>query len=278
MTFFKDDQFFPRARGNSFWRDLVEKRTTSLDTLAEQPFTLSTADFHPAGNLRVSESELREWREDLNRWAYDNGFPSAMNAEQRNAWDVDLGVKLISDVQLMPEARHPDVWCWIAVNLLPHFIVHRWGWPNNKDGSSPEGSSKWARFGPTGRNGLILAINRVELFGEDIARKAQQEEFQSIQYRSSYSLDPRVARVVMNTLIDSRADESSSYARNGGTVRIDANLIGIQLWIANSMRPLCFVDNEEIQSIIHEIMKRLPELRGTDVEAVPLREDEHDDE
>ena len=39
-----------------------------------------------------------------------------------------------------------------------------------------------------------------------------------------------------------------------------------------------FVGNEEIKSIIHEIMKRLPELRGADVEAVPLREDEHDDE
>lgn len=279
MTRFGADAFFPRLIGNSFWQPLAELRGTGLDELSETGIDLRRSVFHPNAEYRVSEDELTRWRTDLNSWAYDQGFPNQMSRRQRNQWDVELGIKLIGDTEDLPESLHPEVWCWIAVYLLPHFVVHRWGWPDlDKEGGIPRGRSKWARFGPDARNGLRLAMHRVDTFGADAARRAEQEEFQSIQNRPSYSLDRRVSRVILEALLDALDDESSPYGKNDdgkiGNRRIDANNVGIELRIINSMQPLCFASDDQIKAIMADIIDRLPELRKR--EAPPSEDDDND--
>ncbi|MEP2372304.1 hypothetical protein [Ilumatobacter sp.] len=228
------------------------------------PIDLRRAEFHPAGDRQVSQDELVAWRDDLNAWAHDRGYPSALNSERRSTWDVELGARLIEDTSGLSEALHPDVWCWIATHLLPHFVVYRWGWPNLKDGSPPAGRSEWARFGPDLRNALRLAMHRILTYGPDLAARASEQEFQSIQYRPAFGLDQRVARIVLHTLVEAFDDPNSNYGKNGGTRSLDNNDVCIELRVINSLRPLCFVSDENLVQIVHDVVKRLPDLRSNE--------------
>ena len=261
MSIFDSGLYLPRLSGAGFWKSLQTIHDQSVERLMEQTFNLQQADFHTAGD-RISERELREWRSDLNLWARGNGFPYEMNAEKKSDWDVELGKRLCEDVKDLPESSHPHVWCWIAVNLLPHFVVHRWGWPTPQDGQQiPTGGAKWSRFGPDLRNGLRLAAYRIATYGEDLASDASEQEFQSLQNRPSYGRDRRVARVILQTLVDSYADEDSNYGKNGGTRALDCDDICQELQRINSMRPFCFRTDLEIQTLVSDAIKRLPNYR-----------------
>jgi hypothetical protein len=270
MARFDETVFFPRSSGSAFWSPLAEYFGGDLDQLATKRIDLRSAEFHPRGERRVTENELAEWRDELNEWAYEAGFPSTMNLAQRSTWDIELGIRLLQSTKVLPESLHPDVWCWIAVHLLPHFVVHRWGWPDSTDGEPPRSRSKWARFGPGPSNGLRLAIHRVGTYGPDIARRANQEEFQSIQNRPAFSLDQRVCRAILSTIVDALDDPSSHYGKSEdgqlGRRRMDANLVGMELRFINSMRPLCFATDEEIALIVNEVIGRLPDLRTRHVD------------
>jgi hypothetical protein len=224
---------------------------------------LRHAEFHPAGSRRVTQAELLEWRDDLNRWAKEREFPSALNMARRSTWDVELGQRLLADVEGIPEAHHPDVWCWIATHLLPHLVVYRWGWPAARNGQAPTGRSAWARFGGDLRNGLRLAMHRIQTYGPDTAAKASEQEFQSIQYRPAFGLDPRVARIVMDTLLDCYDDPDSNYGKHGGTRALDNDDVCIELRLINSLRPLCFATDAQVREIVLDVVERLPSIRKT---------------
>lgn len=261
MSIFDSYLYLPRLSGAGFWKALQAIHGQNVESLTEQSFNLQQATFHAAGD-QISERELRDWRFDLNIWAREQGFPYEMNAEKKSAWDVELGKRLCEDLKDLPESSHPHVWCWIAVNLLPHFVVHRWGWPSPQDGQeTPTGSAKWARFGPDLRNGLRLAAYRIATYGEDLASDASEQEFQSLQNRPSYGRDRRVARVILQTLVDSYADRNSNYGKNGGTRALDCDDICQELQRVNSMRPFCFRTDSEVQKLVSDAIKRLPEYR-----------------
>lgn len=262
MTRLPAGAFLPRTAGTLFWEPLLEVYGQPAEKLVDRPFDLKRAVFHPAANRRVTEAELRAWRDSLNHWAYERRFPGTLNYERRSNWDVDLGVRLLEDTNGLPEAFHPDVWCWIAVQLLPHLVVYRWGWPNPVDGEPPRGRSAWARFGHDLRNGLRLAMHRIATYGPDIARRASEQEFQSIQYRPAFGLDQRVARTVLETLVDSADDADSNYGKNGGTRALDANLVCTELRVINSLRPLCFLAEKELREVALDVIDRLPQLRS----------------
>lgn len=216
---------------------------------------------HPDASGVASKEQLIAWRSELDDWARENGFGRKMTRSQQLNWDVGLGTKLLEDSRHLPERLHPDVWCWISVYLLPHLVVHRWGWPKSDiTDEAPTGSVKWARFGQSPRNALRLAMRRVETFGDEIARRADQEEFQFIENRPAFGLDRRVARAILEVLIEARDDANSEYGK-GGT-RIDANNVGIELRIINSMRPLCLCTNAEIRQVVQSVVERLPDLRA----------------
>lgn len=256
--------FLPRASGNTTWRPLLDLHGQVPENMIDNPFDLRKAEFHPAGETRVTEMALREWRDDLNAWAYDHRFPGQLDSERRSAWDVDLGAKLLNDMQEVPEALHPDVWCWLAVHLLPHFVVYRWGWPTVTNGAPPTGREPWARFGGDLRNGLRLALHRIITYGPDLAQRATEQEFQSIQYRPAFGLDQRVARVVLQTLVDENDDPSSNYGKNGGTRALDANFVCIELRLINSLQPLCFASDARIVDRVRSVVESLPEIRRAD--------------
>lgn len=266
MTRFEPGTHLPRASGSSTWLPLLDLHGRAPEALADNPIDLRRAEFHPAGDRQVSQDELLAWRNDLNAWAQDRGYPSALNEERRSAWDVDLGMKLLEDTAGLPEVLHPDVWCWIATHLLPHFVVYRWGWPALKDGELPADRVKWARFGSDLRNGLRLAMHRIITYGPDIAREATQQEFQSIQYRPAFGLDQRVARVVMETVLEAWRDPDSPYGKHGGQRALDNNDVCIELRLINSLRPLCFESGDEIACVVRDVIKHLPDTRSYDWE------------
>ncbi|MEQ1698535.1 MAG: hypothetical protein ABMA25_00400 [Ilumatobacteraceae bacterium] len=261
MTRFDPTTHFPRAAGGTAWRALLDVYGSMPDTFMERSIDLKRADFHPAGTNRVSEADLLSWRQDLNNWAADRAFPSELNSERRSAWDVELGIRLLDDTSGLPEAFHPDVWCWIAIHLLPHFVVYRWDWPKLVEDAPPSGRSAWARFGGDLRNGLRLAMHRISTYGPEISRRATEQEFQSIQYRPAFGLDKRVAHAVLGTLVDAYDDPDSNYGKNGGSRALDADDVCIELRLINSLRPLCFASDERISSIVLEVIERLPQFR-----------------
>lgn len=261
MSRFPEGTHLPRTAGADTWRPLLELHGRSTEEIMDLPFDLRNAQFHPAGALRIGENELAEWRADLNSWAYDHHFPAALNSERRSSWDVELGKRLLADVDGLPEAQHPDVWCWIATNLIPHFIVHRWGWPALKDGATPTGRVAWSRFGGDLKNGLRIAMHRILTYGPDNTSQAIEQEFQSIQYRPAFGLDRRVAGVVMDTLLRCWEDPGSYYGKHGGSRALDNDDVCIELRLINSLRPLCFASDDEIQTIVLDAVKRLPEYR-----------------
>lgn len=256
MSPFETGTHFPRSDGNMSHRSLLDFHGGGIEKLTELPIDLRHASFHSAGHRRVTEAELVSWRASLNDWAYDRGFPSKLNTSQRSTWDVELGSRLHEDTKHLPEALHPAVWCWIATHLLPHFVVYRWGWPKRTDGRGP-----WARFGSDLRNGLRLAVHRIVIYGPELVRRATEQEFQSIQYRPAFGLDPRVAKQILWTLVDSYADPNSKYGKYGGTRALDCNEICVELRVINSLRPFSFISDEGIQEITREVIDRLPELR-----------------
>jgi|GEM_PF-6240851 len=264
MTWFEPDTHFPRASGNSTWLPLVDLHGNAPESLSNNQIDLRRAEFHPAGDRHVTEDELLAWRNDLNAWAHDRGYPSALNEERRSVWDVDLGIKLQEDTAGLPEALHPDVWCWIATYLLPHLVVYRWGWPSLKDGEIPTGRAKWARFGSDLRNGLRLSMHRILTYGPDVAGQATEQEFQSIQYRPAFGLDQRVARVVMETVLEAWRDPDSPYGKHGGSRALDNNDVCIELRVINSLRPLCFASDDEVTGVVLDAIERLPDTRSYD--------------
>lgn len=253
--------FLPRASGNTAWRPLLELHGQVPEKLIDNPFDLRRAEFHPAGDTRVTEKALQGWRDDLNVWAYEHRFPGQLDSERRSEWDVDLGLKLLDDTREIPEVLHPDVWCWLAVHLLPHFVVYRWGWPTATNSELPTGREPWARFGTDLRNGLRLTLHRIITYGADLAHRASEQEFQSIQYRPAFGLDQRVARVVLRTLVDENDDPSSNYGKNGGTRALDANFVCIELRLTNSLQPLCFSSDARVADTVRSVIEELPELR-----------------
>jgi hypothetical protein len=248
--------------GSTSWRSMVEHHGRPAEELSALPIDLRRAVFHPAGERQVTADELLSWRDDLNDWAYARAFPSPLNTERRSSWDVDLGVRLLHDTDGLPESMHPDVWCWLATQLLPHFVVYRWDWPERRHGAVPDGRSPWVRFGSDLRNGLRLAMHRIATYGPDIARRASEQEFQSIQYRPAFGLDQRVSRSILQALVDAYDDPGSNYGKNGGTRALDGNHVCIELRIINSLRPLCFARDEEIGQIVRKVIDRLPTLRN----------------
>jgi hypothetical protein len=260
MIAFPGDLYFPRSAGQD-WRALLGSYDAAAEDLANTAVDLRHAQFHPAGERRATEADLLEWREDLNAWAYAEGFPAPLNEASRSAWDVALGVRLLEDTEHLPESQHPDVWCWLATHLLPHFIVYRWGWPNMSGDEPPTGRAPWTRFGNTDKNGLLVARHRIRAYGPDLAKEATEQEFQSIQFRPAFGIDQRVARVVLETLITSWQDPDSNYGKNGGTRTLDANDVCIEIRLINSLRPLCFAPDAEIVEIVNDIIHRLPSIR-----------------
>lgn len=260
MAYFDSSTYFPRASSRHY-HHLNELRSKPLDDLEELPIDLRRAEFHPAGERRVTEAELLEWRRDLNAWAHDWGFPSRLNEARRSDWDVQLGTRLLEDTADLPEAQHPAVWCWIASFLLPHFGVYRWDWPGKSGEEPPQGRNPWVRFGPSDKNGLLMARQRVQTYGPDLTALATEQELQSIQYRPAFGLDQRVSRVVLATILEAWEDPTSNYGKNGGTRALDADDVCIEIRVINSLRPLCFSTDEEIAAIVTDAIERLPSYR-----------------
>lgn len=260
MGFFAGPSHLPRA-GAQYWQPLAELHGTSLDDLENLSIDIRRAEFHPASELRVTEAELLAWREDVNAWAHDWGYPSKLTDARRSEWDVQLGSRLLADTSSLPEAQHPSVWCWLATNLFPHFGVYRWGWPEKRGDDAPTGRTAWARFGPSDKNGLLLVRQRIQVYGPELTLKATEQELQSIQYRPAFGLDPRVARVVLETLLAEWEDPTSNYGKNGGTRALDADDVCIEVRVINSLRPLCFATDDEIVSIVKDAVERLPSYR-----------------
>ena len=276
----------PRADAST-WQRLLPLYGRPLEELAKLPVELRSARFHSHAERHVTESELVRWRDSLNSWAYDRGFPAGRSLEHRSRWDVELGQRLIADAGHLPELLHPGVWSWIATNLLPHFVVHRWGWPSLTEGAPPGTRNKWSRFGNDGMNGLRIAIYRIATYGPEITARAIEQEFQSIQYRPAYGVDQRVARIVLSTLLEAYDDPNSRYAKEidayegderlfefvnqdevllysdkaSVTRSLDANFVCIELRVVNALRPLCFMTDEDLADEVRDVISRLPELR-----------------
>lgn len=263
---FEPNVHFPRSSGGD-WTRLRELHGRAPDEFTSEPFDLRSAEFHPAGEVRVSHARLEEWRYELNRWAFDHGFPGKLNEERRSRWDVLLGEKILEDTSEHPEAENPAIWCWIATHLLPHFVVHRWGWPEAKDGAPPETRGAWSRFGATDKNNFVMVRQRVLVYGADLAARASEQEFQSIQYRPAFGLDRRVARAILEALVEAASDPDSNYGRQGSTRSDDADDVCVELRIINSLRPFCFMSTERIRAIVRETIERLPEIRDPRKEA-----------
>ncbi len=271
MTKFEPGTHFPRAAGSTSWWPLLDLHGQLPEALMENTFDLRKAEFHPAGDIQATEQQLQAWREGLNQWAYEHRFPGQLNDERRSEWDVELGLRFQEDTKGLSEAFHPDVWCWLAVHLLPHLVVYRWGWPAASDGQPPTGRAAWARFGTSLQNGLRLALHRVVTYGPEIARRASEQEFQSIQNRPAYGRDQRVARAVLRTLVDAAEDGSSVYGKGGGGGRaLDADRVCTELRLINSLQPFCFAKDEEIVDTVMGVIERLPELRNVHRPTAPL--------
>lgn len=259
-NFFSADQHLPRPLPGPAWEPLRNLHGRKPHEIEKNEFNLREATFHTP-DRRVSDKQLTDWREDLNRWAYDRGFPANLDDAKRSDWDVAIGVRLLADTKHMPEGLNGDVWCWITTHLLPHLVVYRWGWPAAVDREAPIGQAKWDRFGPTLKNGLRLAVHRIVTYGEDIARRATENEFQSIQYRPAYGLDQRVARLILGTLVEASEDPSSNYGKGNGNRTLDSNLLTKELRVLNSMRPLCFASDSAVVNTVRSVIDRLPDLR-----------------
>lgn len=254
-------RLLPRSGPYEAAQTLEALHGSSVEAIADVDFDLAMAHFHPSqgDTIPVTSQHLLQWREGLNAWARDEwGFPSPFGTQaDRFAWDVALGSRLRHDLAGAPELLHPNVWCWIASALLPHLVVHRYGWPTS------EGSGRWRRFGPTSNNALRLPVYRDAVYGAELTLRASQQELQSILNRPSYGNDPRVARIVLGTLLAAHDDrERSGYGVGEPGRAIDADLVLQELRVRNSLRPLCFLVDDDVESEVRDAIASLPELRG----------------
>ncbi len=223
------------------------KPVTALEQLP--PETLADVTWAAVSAPRAELSSLLGLRSELTDWAADAfGFPGALESEKRKAdWNTELGLQLLQRLGEHAEGRHPNVHAWLASALVPHLVVHRWGWPETgRDGAVPSSPRKWSRFGMGLRNGLRLALYRVQVLGEDVARNANEQEFQDVLERPAFGNDPRVARTILARLIELHEDPRSSYGKAGlgRTAHCAAALP--RLRTLNVLRPLAFLDERDI--------------------------------
>lgn len=262
MTRFSNTTLFPHSYGTD-WMELEKIRGSSPGEMAEIDFDLRSAHFHTAGGTPVAESALLAWRKDLNEWAWEQGFPRTLSQNEMSQWNVRLGRRLLDDTEDLPEADNPEIWSWIATFLLPHFVIYRWEWPKGDS----TGRSAWHRFGPTHSNALYLARRRVSTFGEELTLLANEQEHQSIQYRPVFGLDRRVARLVLETMVEAKQDPTSEYW-DGKSNRPekhphsrDTDDVFAELRVVNSVRPFCFLADKDVRDVVRETIASLPDIR-----------------
>lgn len=107
---------------------------------------LSTARFAPTGPQKVSSQELRELQDALRAVMKDSGFPNQA-LDVRQSVDRSIAVCLAEARLPFGEMLRRDVWAWLAIHLLPEYLVWRW---RKNDGTITEERG----IGPILRNAL----------------------------------------------------------------------------------------------------------------------------
>lgn len=210
--------------------------------------------FHHVGSP-VAVAALRDWRESLIGWASDEwGYPGPLGGDRRKAeWNVALGRRLVADLDGVPEAGHPEVHAWLASRLVPDLVQWRWGWPavDPETGQFELGARRWSRFGTGLRNGLRAMWWRSTHLGDEVAEDAIEDEFQAVIERPVLGNDPRVARIVLEVLIDSSAKEGrSSDIGRGKAAQEVMKLVREH----NALRPLRFLSDDQVrESVVADI-------------------------
>lgn len=201
---------FPKLQAGRAKAIVAEWQGLDADALKEQSRTLpeiAREKFAATGIPKISAEELAMFRDEIEGAATSAGYPTKSLAVRQKV-DTAIAVRLANMDLPEGEMLRPDVWTWIAVHLMPHF-VH---WRFSKD----TGVVTEERYlGLVQRN----AIGRLWLRGKAFDRGEGAEDrwglvsgisedaTVAILERTSVAGDWRLARVIGEVWLDAKNKE-----------------------------------------------------------------------
>lgn len=268
---------FPHLDDGLATRHLVMIHDTDVELLSRRDVRVPGLGvfISTSADRRVERAAVLAWRDEVNEFVRERlDFPVKMSRSRQADFDVELGLRLLNDTREIEQFEHPAFWCWLATEVFPHLVVHRWGWPSLSDeGAAPTSKRAWRRFNTSLRNGLRLTVYRVGVLGEDIARRCDEQEFQDILERPAFGNDPRVARIILAGLADAfdeRATTGYGLGGSDGPSRTDhAKRVAVLLRVWNAMRPLCFLPDEEIARLTLDAISETLHVWKADADESP---------
>jgi hypothetical protein len=245
----------PRSSAAEAMAHLLENLTPAMtppEVAAAAVLPGPTRYFHTGAP--TSLTVLKDWRQEIIQWATDeHRYPEPLSAAGKRSWNVALGERLALDLADSPEAGHPEVHCWLASRLFPDLVVWRWGEPSWSTG--PDGTNlytltpkSWWRFTTHRRNALRVVWWRATQLGRHVATHALEDEFLAVLGRPTIGADPRVARLVLEELIE----QDRGGADDGGNRGEIAKAAMVHLRRRNALRPLRHLSDDRVRAMTAE--------------------------
>ncbi|MEY4599139.1 MAG: hypothetical protein RLZZ445_1936 [Pseudomonadota bacterium] len=187
---------------------------------------LSTETFAASGLPRVTASELLELRERLNGVMEAAGFP-AVRLETRQA--VDLGIAKALATWGFPkgEMLRPDVWWWLCVHLMPHYVFWRW---QKTDGSITEnrviGAYVRNALGRLWYRATVLDLGTESPDRWKLLDRINEDASTALLERTSVSSNDRLSKCLTEVWLGlSSSDSAKSWRNIMVRARVQASLI-----------------------------------------------------
>ena len=163
---------FPRLMRSEAVKRVKQIKVSPLNKLEERykQIELTRYMYSPIGGNRVSEEEIHQLREDIQRIANDLGYPQAPSQRNRVLFDKKVARYLYENLQIsLNEGSKQEIWNFFCCDLLPNVVTLRYFIASDKE---PTDSALIDRFIGGRRNCFkrhwLRAKTFVQLFdGED---------------------------------------------------------------------------------------------------------------
>ena len=120
---------FPRLMRSEAVKRVKQIKVSALNELEERykQIELTRYMYSPIGGNRISEKEIHQLREDIQRIANDLGYPQAPSQRNRVLFDKKVARYLYENLQIsLNEGTKQEIWNFICCDLLPNIVMWRY--------------------------------------------------------------------------------------------------------------------------------------------------------
>lgn len=201
--------YYPRLN-NTYAMMLISEYSSKKSPAELSAFAATSnemAFYDASATERVTDSELKQLREELYALAVKNGFPEALKPAAVRNFDQPASEVLDRRMELLPaEAANQEIWSFLTLILLPDIAA--WRYPNTQN------KFDFERWLGTERNVFRKLWWRQATLGKSLNELVGEDEAVGIMERPGLSGNADVARAIVRAF-DAVYKDFSELGRSG---------------------------------------------------------------